>query len=183
VGRDLQHRHGQSEACQLHYRNNAATYAYGNGGGLRTSGSTSTISNCIFWNNSDKTGVTQAGRSTHNHGGQLLVCAGLDRIAGRHGNTGTDPQMPDPDGPDNTIGTVDDDLGLLASSPCADAGDNNAVPADALDLDGDGNIAEPIPFDLLGNARFTDTFGADTGSGTPPIVDMVPMKGVCRPSC
>jgi len=45
------------------------------------------------------------------------------------------------------------DYHLLPTSPCIDAGDNWAVPADTTDLDGDGNTTEPIPFDLDGNPR------------------------------
>jgi hypothetical protein len=81
------------------------------------------------------------------------------------------------------------DLQLLSSSPCIDAGDNAAVPADMLDLDGDGNTTEPLPFDLSGWARFVnDPLIPDTGSGTPPIVDMgayeyrVEVLGDCRPN-
>jgi hypothetical protein len=41
-------------------------------------------------------------------------------------------------------------------SPCIDAGDNNSVPPDYTDLDGDGNTTEPIPFDLTGRQRTRD---------------------------
>ncbi|MHC4086734.1 MAG: right-handed parallel beta-helix repeat-containing protein, partial [Planctomycetota bacterium] len=65
------------------------------------------------------------------------------------------------------------DLRLRACSPCVDAGDNNSVPLDTVDLDGDGNTFEPIPFDLAGNPRFADDNGIDdTALGSPPIVDM-----------
>jgi hypothetical protein len=37
---------------------------------------------------------------------------------------------------------------LQASSPAIDSGDNSALPADATDLDGDGNLTEPCPMDL-----------------------------------
>jgi hypothetical protein len=45
---------------------------------------------------------------------------------------------------------------LQPGSPCIDAGDNNSVPTDTNDLDGDGNTTEPIPFDLDGRPRITD---------------------------
>jgi hypothetical protein len=45
---------------------------------------------------------------------------------------------------------------LLPNSPCIDAGNNSAVPADIPDLDGDGNTAESIPFDIAGNPRIAD---------------------------
>ena len=79
-------------------------------------------------------------------------------------------------GSDGDWGTADDDYGdlhLLPGSPCVDAGNNTGVPADTTDLDGDGDAAEPIPFDLAGMPRFIDNlFTTDTGWGTPPIVDM-----------
>ena len=45
------------------------------------------------------------------------------------------------------------DLRLLPGSPAIDAGDNALLPPDTLDLDADGDTAEPIPFDLAGNSR------------------------------
>jgi hypothetical protein len=62
---------------------------------------------------------------------------------------------------------------LLPGSACIDAGDNTVVPPDMLDLDRDGNTAEPIPFDIEGRPRFVDQYDiTDTGYGTAPIVDM-----------
>jgi len=72
-----------------------------------------------------------------------------------------DPQfvaLPDP-GPDGVFGTDDDDLGdlrLQPGSPCINRGDNALLPPDMLDLDGDGDLDEPIPFDLDGNPRILD---------------------------
>jgi len=52
------------------------------------------------------------------------------------------------------------DVRLGAGSPCADAGDNDAVPGGVL-------------HDLDGNPRFVDDPGApDVGHGAPPLVDM-----------
>jgi hypothetical protein len=62
---------------------------------------------------------------------------------------------------------VEGDYHLRPGSPCIDTGDNNSVPADTGDLDGDGNTAEPIPFDIDGNPRFMDGDCNDT-----VIVDM-----------
>jgi parallel beta-helix repeat protein len=65
------------------------------------------------------------------------------------------------------------DYRLRPSSPCIDAGDNLAVPFDVPDIDGDGNTAEPIPWDIDCQSRFVDypqVLGS--GNGTPPIVDM-----------
>ncbi len=80
------------------------------------------------------------------------------------GNIDADPLFVDPGS---------GDYRLSSSSPCIDAGDNAAVPSDSTDLDGDGDMDEPIPFDLDGNPRFVDDPDTeDTGNGTPPIVDM-----------
>ena len=51
------------------------------------------------------------------------------------------------------------DLRLRSDSPAVDAGDNALLPADAYDLDGDGDMDEPIPIDLAGNTRVRDGDG------------------------
>jgi hypothetical protein len=90
------------------------------------------------------------------------------------GNIDADPLFVDPDGPDDDPDTwQDNDYRLGVGSPCIDAADNDAVPPDEFDLDGDDDTDEPIPFDLDGNPRFVDDPDTDdTGHGTPPIVDM-----------
>jgi CSLREA domain-containing protein len=63
----------------------------------------------------------------------------------------------------NQVGVADPKLGplafnggtrqthaLLVGSPAIDKGRNSKVPLDTLDLDGDGNTTEPIPFDERG---------------------------------
>ena len=66
----------------------------------------------------------------------------------------------DPLGPDGTAGTDDDDLRLVAGSPCIDAGNNGAVPVG-------------VTTDLDGNPRFRDDPNTpDTGAGAAPLVDM-----------
>jgi CSLREA domain-containing protein len=40
---------------------------------------------------------------------------------------------------------------LLSGSPAIDAGNNAAIPAEANDLDGDGNTSESLPFDQRGS--------------------------------
>jgi hypothetical protein len=99
------------------------------------------------------------------------------------GNIIADPRFVNPLGPDGIAGTEDDDLRLLADSPCIDAGNTVALPADTLDLDNDGDTAEPLPLDLLGNRRALDTPATpDTGVPPPPpapphaIVDMGAME-------
>ena len=69
-------------------------------------------------------------------------------------------------GADRLWGTSDDDYGdlrLRVDSPAIDAGDNNLLPADTADLDGDGDTSEPIPLDFAGNSRI-DRWTVDIGA-------------------
>jgi len=78
---------------------------------------------------------------------------GLTGALGGIGNIGVDPMLIDPDGPDNILGTEDDNLQLHNSSPAIDAGDNNLLPQDTVDLDEDGDTTELLPVDLWGFVR------------------------------
>jgi hypothetical protein len=66
------------------------------------------------------------------------------------GNINADPKLVDGN---------NGDFHLLKDSPCIDAGDNSALALHATDIDGD-------------DRRIDDPAVADTGNGTPPIVDM-----------
>ena len=69
-------------------------------------------------------------------------------------------------------------LRLAAGSPCLDASDNTAVPADAADLDGDGDVAERVGLDLALNPRFVDQSQVpDTGVPDPPVYPAVADMG------
>ena len=58
------------------------------------------------------------------------------------------------EGDDGVWGSDDDVLPEVRDgSGCIDAGDNTALPADALDLDGDKDTSEALPYDLLLNER------------------------------
>ena len=137
---------------------NSATY----GGGMHNwAGSSVTLTNAILWSNSAPNGpqiyndnstptmsyslVQDSGGS----GGSWDTSVGTDG----GGNIDADPQFVDADGLDDIVGTLDDNLRLSAASPAIDAGDSTAVPADALDLDGDSDTTEPLPFDLDGYPR------------------------------
>jgi hypothetical protein len=62
---------------------------------------------------------------------------------------------------------------LASGSPGVDAGSVGLIPADSLDLDGDGDTTEPLPLDLDGlRRRVDDPATPDTGSGPAPIPDM-----------
>ena len=126
------------------------------GGGLANySGNTIVIANTILWGN-------QAPNDPliYNEG-VVTVTYSLTQggVYTGTGNISTDPRFADADGGDNIKGTFDDDVRLQNTSPAIDAGDNEAVPAG-------------ITTDLAGAPRFVDHPNADTGYGTPPIVDM-----------
>jgi len=113
------------------------------------------ITNCILWGDTPQ--------EIYVPGGDPVVVGYSDVQGGwpGAGNVNADPLFVDPDGPDNDPNTWEDnDYRLGAGSPCIDAGDNSAVPAS-------------VTTDLDGNPRFVDDpETVDTGSGTPPIVDM-----------
>ena len=126
------------------------------GGGIYNLASFSTVTNCILWDNAPDQfydlGFPTVS-SSDVQGGWLGVGSN---------NIDADPLFVDADGPDDIIGTDDDDLRLLPGSPCIDAGDNTAVPVGTT-------------IDLDGNPRFVDDpCTADTGipDGANPIVDM-----------
>jgi parallel beta-helix repeat protein len=133
--------------------------ASGGGGGMYNDNNSSPkLNNCILWGN----GITPL----YNYSGTVTVT--YSDIQGGYvgtGNIDADPlfvRNPNP-GPDGRWGTADDDYGnlrLQPLSPAIDAGRNAAVPSG-------------VTTDLAGGARFLDIpIRADTGVGTPPIVDM-----------
>lgn len=111
-----------------------------------------TARNCIIWGNGSEDLLTLPG------GGSTVITYSAVNFPGL-GNISTDPIM--------------SNFRLQAESPCIDAGSNAGVTSDALDLDCDGNTTEPVPIDADGRSRFFDDPDTpDTGTGTPPLVDM-----------
>jgi hypothetical protein len=122
---------------------------------LNLSSSSATLSNCIVWGAPIRTDTGTTLTATYSD-----IQGNLPGL----GNVDTDPLFANP-------GTGN--YRLLPGSPCIDAGSNANVPADTADLDGDGNVTEPLPFDLAGAGRFADDpYAPDTGAGTVPIVDI-----------
>ena len=119
--------------------------------------SLATLLNCVVWSNTTALGP-QIYEELVSTTTVSFSCV-EDGWAGV-GNIDVDPLL----GPDLQLG---------AGSPCIDAGDNTAVPADMSDLDGDGDVAEPLPLDLGNLPRFfDDPTTVDSGIGIAPIVDM-----------
>lgn len=110
------------------------------------------ITNCIIWDNS----AAQIWDTL-----QCRTIVNYSDVQGGWWGAGTsninaDPCFVDPDGADNTIGTLDDNFRLLWTSPCIDKGSNILVPPDTADLDIDNITAEQTPLDLDNHHRFED---------------------------
>ena len=132
-------------------------------------GSTAVVSNCIFWGN--RAG-NRTDASAQIGGPTVVTYSCVQGGKSGEGNIDIDPLLVEADGPDNIAGTADDDLSLRAYSPCIDAGDDSALPIDIADLDGDGDVLEPIPFDLHGNRRISG-FSVDIGAYEAAAVDLL----------
>jgi hypothetical protein len=136
------------------------------GGGMANSGCSPTVVNGILW-----------GNTADFQGSQIYSPANVTYSIVEGGYTGegnrdVDPTFIDANGSDDIAGTLDDDLSLLAGSPAIDAGRNDTVPVDVADVDDDGDTGEATPLDLGRDPRFVDEPEADSGLGTPPLVDM-----------
>ena len=123
------------------FSNNTAV----NGGGVSCAyGANPTLTNCILW--ADAPQEIYVYVDLYYPSTPVVAYSDLQGGWAGVGNIGADPLFAD---------TANGDYRLLPSSPCIDAGSNAAVPAELLDLDGDGNTTEPLPFDLDGNPRFS----------------------------
>ena len=120
------------------------------GDSMYNENSSPTVTNCILWGHFEM---------IYNGAGASPVVTYSDVPYPGTGNINADPMFVDPDGPDNILGNSDDNFHLRTSSPCIDAGDNSAPALPATDFEGD-------------DRRIDDPKVPDTGSGTPPIVDM-----------
>lgn len=141
------------------------------GGALSLSYSDVDLSGCVLWGN---TGVGSTPYNAQIHSYLSNVSISYSCIEGLFAlDPGEDPHDPnnfpysldadplfvDPNGLDNVPGTLDDDLRLLPSSPCIDAGNN--IPLAGL------------PTDVDGLPRFAQDDGMpDTGKGAAPFADM-----------
>ncbi len=144
------------------------TFAYntagGEGGGVFMNTWDTSLANCIVWGNTAMGGVSDESAQIHVLAGTLVVgYSCVQHWSGTYGgagNLGLDARFVDADGPDNVVGTADDNLRLLPGSGAIDAGSNAAVPVG-------------VTTDLAGGPRFIDDPATpDVGSGVPPIVDM-----------
>lgn len=99
------------------------------------------------------------------------------------GNLTADPMFIDVDGPDDVLGSDDDNLRVVTGSPTIDSGNNAWILSDEFDLDEDSDSTEQIPGDFDLNQRVYSESGiatVDMGAyefGAPPI----PVSSVPRP--
>lgn len=158
TGAGIYNDHSDSTLINVTFTGNLAEIQ---GGALYNATSNPMIHNSILWDNSPDQVYNDTSNPTITYSDLEGECP--------LGSTCTNILNVDPIFVDPNI----NDLHLGASSPAIDAGDNTKVPADMLDLDGDGNTSEPLPYDLAGYPRFLNNPDiADTGNGSPPIVDM-----------
>ena len=114
----------------------------GAGGAVHVGDTTSTITNSILWANTpDQIGGTPTVTYSDIEGG-------FDGA----GNIYAQPMFLERDELYRRF-----DLHLKPGSPCIDVGSTAALPADSADLDGDDDIAEPLPSDYDGRDRVLDT--------------------------
>jgi hypothetical protein len=142
--------------------------------GSNPSGSSPTLYNCVLWGNADALGTGEL--SQINAADAIIADSCIEGWSGALGGTnnfGDDPSFLRPAGADGLSNTFDDDLRLRNDSSLIDAGRIAWLPLDTHDLDGDGNLGEFLPFDMLGEQRRVDApTTPDTGAGVNPKVDI-----------
>ena len=167
------------------------------GGMFNFNDSSPTVTNSIFWKNTHDYGTNEFAQIYTDSGTPTVTFSCIQDEdpndsyipfgGSDNNNMDDDPRFAqdpddggdgwgdDPDTPDSDESANDEygNLHILSGSPCIDAGNNAALPNDTADLDDDGDTMEPIPFDLDRIPRlFDDPAAPDSGSGTPPLVDM-----------
>ena len=134
------HSWGSAVVVNCTFVGNSAEYLMGGMG----AGEAATIVNSVFWGNTDNGGDEQ--RAQIGYPGDYpptidYSCVqAWDGTLGGEGNVDVDPLFVDTDGPDDIVGTLDDNLRLSADSPLINAGDPDPFMVAAYDLDGHTRI-------------------------------------------
>jgi predicted outer membrane repeat protein len=112
------------------------------------------LANTVFWRNSNRRGFSKGAqvKAPSMKASHCCIQGWTSHAAGQ-GSVDADPLFEDLDGPDNELGTLDDDLRLNPESPLIDSGDDALLSLDAYDLDQDHDVNEAMPLDLLGDIR------------------------------
>ncbi len=159
TGGGLYNEVGSPALINVTFSENSATL----GGALYDAGGAS-LANCIVWDEDPEQSLIAGGGAT------AITYSDVRGGAAGTGNLDADPQFVSASGADGLAGTLDDDLRLHTTfrfpSPVIDQGNNSALPLDADDLDGDGDVSEPLPLDMTARARLIGF------TALPPTVDL-----------
>jgi len=129
--------HGSVIVENSTFSKNAATLSVG---GILNASASPQITNTILWGNMDGAGTVQGSQYQGPVGTIDFSCVqGWTGALGGTGNFVQDPLFTDSDGPDNIIGTPDDDLRPLPGSPVINAGDPDFVAIGTSNTDFAGN--------------------------------------------
>ena len=132
------------------------------------------VANSILWGNAARS--TVAGDAEAVRIDSSVVRGGWDEPG--DDNLDADPLFVNPPGPDGRPGTSDDSLQVLPGSPALEWGGSSFLPADATDLDRDGDRSERLPLDLSGEPRVqgdvVDAGAYEGASGTLPTITLTP---------
>lgn len=144
----------------------------GDGGALYSDDqSGARLRNTIVWNNAARGSGNEvfiASGPVKPSFSHSLVEGGLPPDAeDEGGNADRDPEFEAPIDPENAPTPEGNFRILTDGAPVLDRGDPSHLPPDSLDLDDDGDTAEPLPHDVAGEDRIVD----NTGDGTP-VVDI-----------
>ena len=131
-----------------------------------------TLSNCILWGNTSPVNslILQELKADRV---EIQNCCiqGWSNEFGGQGNFGDDPLFANLAGPDQILGTADDDVSLSPNSPCIDHGDSALIGTDIWDMDSDQDVNEPLPFDINRQPRIrggsVDVGASESGSSNP----------------
>ena len=150
--------------------NDAANgFGGGDGGGVyNTDDSFPQIRNSILWGNAAAGTGNQIflDSSSQPLVGHSIIEGGLPEGTFDDGsNQDADPFFETPVDPDNAP-TVEGNLRILTDgSPALDAANEDELPTDSFDLDGDGNTSEPVPVDIDNTPRLID----NRNNGAPDL--------------
>jgi hypothetical protein len=123
------------------------------GAGMYNLDSSPVVRNCVFWNNASTGGTAPQIFDTGTSAPDVSSCLIEGGYPGGTSILDQDPRFFDQDGADNVAGNDDDDLHLVAGSPCIDAGTNGVTGLPAIDFEGnvriwDGNADGTAVIDL-----------------------------------
>jgi len=138
--------------------------------GAFTAGALATVTNNVVWGNTGENAGLEGWETAQVWLDGTVSGNFLQEPIFRYPSGGRviDPQivrLPS-SGPDLRWGTADDDrfgAGLASISPVIGSMNPLDLPRDVTDLDGDGNLVEPIPFDLQRRLRVLDGY-AEAGA-------------------